>query len=156
MFESGYIEDGYTRKGFVLGLSNAYPDLRFEYRPMLYVERRKIMARFEQPGQELAAIKAIVPRLQKWDLMKPMRGDKKEIIGEVVVEITDKEVAQVHPDLLYAIFAIICGSTASDTDPQWPKGEKQENEDNEYEAALAGTGPGIEREETDSKNSGAG
>lgn len=151
MHESGYIEDGYNRPGYIEGRRNMFDDLRFEYRPMLYVDRRKILDKSREPGQAAVAIKTIVRHLGEWDLKKPVRVDGK-ITGKEVVKISEEEVWRVHPDLMEAIFLIVCGQIPSDTDPNWSDQDKQQSEEEDLNAALSGTTAGSERENADSKN----
>ena len=161
MKKCGYIEDGYTRPGFISdkeknGDDRPFPALRFDYRPMLYKDRRKILKSFDSPNQPLIAAEAIVARLPKWDLMKPTRDESGKIIGEEVVAINKEEMLRVHPELMDTLFNIICGITTSDVDPLWSQEEERENEEAELAAAISGTDPGYEREEADAKNSGSG
>lgn len=160
MKKYGYIEDGYTRKGFISGKEKngderPYPELRFEYRPMLYSERRKIMKKFDQPNQPDIVAGAIAEKLESWDLIKPVREDRK-IVGEEVVEIRKEEILRVHPELMDTLFYIIAGTFASDPDPEWTDEETTENEEDQVAAATTGTDPGVNREGKDSKNSAPG
>lgn len=156
MFESAYIEDGYTRKGYIIGERNIYPNVRFEYRPMLYADRRTIMASYDNPNQKNIAAKATAKRIEKWDIKKPDRDEGGKIVGEKLVEITESEILKLTPDLVDTMFFIIAGRTPSDTDPDWSQEETQENDEDQLAAAIEGTDPGISREEADSKNSAAG
>ncbi len=152
----GYIEDGYNRPGYIEGRRNMYDELRFEYRPVLYVDRVKILEKYRDPKQASTAIRTIVQHVIKWDLKKPTRNDEGKITGEEAVELNKDEVWRVHPDLMDAIFMIIVGQIPCDTDPEWTDEEKQQADDDEFEAALSGTDPSFEREKGDSKNSETG
>lgn len=70
---TGFIPDGYTRKGHIKADADWYPELNFEYRPMVQRERVRAQSRIREAKTddlgETEAHKIICERLVSWDLM---------------------------------------------------------------------------------------
>ena len=114
---AGYIDDGYTRKGYIKPLDGFHEGLRFEYRPVTVVERSRILARVAACGgtkpEQIEkgvreASRCIVEKLTSWDLVNRE--------GEAV-KISEEGVSRLEPHLHGQLFDIITGTQPSDENP---------------------------------------
>lgn len=114
---AGYIDDGYTRKGYIKPLDGFHEGLRFEYRPATVVDRSRMLARVAacggtKPEQIEKAVReasrCIVEKLVSWD------AANRE--GEVL-KINEQTLSNFEPHLHGQLFDIITGTQPSDENP---------------------------------------
>lgn len=109
---SGFIDDGYTAKGYVEAWPGLHPAVRFKYRPMIQEEVSAFEDECEfKKDAERARIAAakIAEKLTEWSLGKPA---------------TAANVRLLTPRLYHRVMEIIWGTRASDIDPTWTDEEK--------------------------------
>lgn len=141
----GYIDDGYTRRGYVAPVDTVHPGLRFEYRPLLTTQRAKIRKSIElaedEARAEAIAAEAIAAQFVSWSLTD-RRGN--------AVPIKPEHVLRVVPALFGSIWGIVMETRQSDIDPKWDDEEKAEASRRHLAEAL-GVNP-AELEFADEKN----
>lgn len=106
---SGYIPDGYTRRGFLRGIPRLYEDLRFTYRPILLAERSELNSKLAlaDPKQiEKLAAEAAARHLVSWDLAH----------DGSVLSITAATLLRLQPSLFDRLYSVLHGRAASDED----------------------------------------
>lgn len=122
----GFIDDGYTRQGYIKPLEPFHEGLRFEYRPVTISDRNRILSRVaacggNKPEQIDKAVreasKAVVERVTSWDL-KDSKGN--------VVTINEANVMRLESHLHGSLFDVITGTQPSDENPV-DEGEAEKN-----------------------------
>lgn len=110
--ECAWIEDGYTKDGYVARIEGLHPAISFRFRPMIQPERSRIQheqKRAKTPEEsEAMAAREIARRVTEWDITKA-NGD--------LVSISEKNVLRVQPNAFYAIWLQVLGATGPDAKP---------------------------------------
>lgn len=120
---ANFIDDGYTRDGYLAGRDGVYDPIRLKYRPQLHLDRA-IMLAAQGSGDagaksSCAAIyRTIEKHVVSWDVV-----DSKG----VPVPIRAASVARIVPEAVEAIVNLIAGFRASDPDPDQARKEADDD-----------------------------
>jgi hypothetical protein len=138
---------GCDERAYIAEQPRLHPSLRFKFRPMLAEERdtianagsRKTPSEYHQI---LAA--ALAARIKDWDAKKR---------DGHTLSIEAATVRTLQPRLFDRVYAIVCGDSASDVDPQSPAAEVNLSAEAALQAAISGQSVGEVKQEADRKNS---
>jgi hypothetical protein len=114
---TGFIPDGFTRRGYIKEEPRLYGALRFEYRPTRRLTREEHWRALEKvqsdpaKGERLAC-EFVVSRLAGWEL--------KDATGSAV-PLTADAMAHVEPILFERLYMIMLGKAVPDEDPENPE-----------------------------------
>jgi hypothetical protein len=128
MIESGYIDDGYTWRGYVAGVPRLHPPLRFTFRQCTAQDAAVISGkinRAEDADTEKIASAVIRRQVIEWDLKR--KTDK----GMEPVPLEVDHINRVQSSLKNTLFKIVMGVFPSDPDPDFP-----EDDPTDYSASL--------------------
>lgn len=107
---TGYIPDGYTRKGFIRGVSRLFPDVKFIYRPILLAERAELNAKLalaDAKQVEKLAADAVAKHVVSWDMQHE----------DNTLPIDAATILRLEPSLFDRLYSIIHGRQAGDEAP---------------------------------------
>lgn len=134
MLKSNFIPEAFVEQGYIepkgdeVGL---FLPCRFTYLPMLVEERLKLTGAYKTMGADDAQrfeADVLAKKLKSWDIVKPDNSP---------VEIKPVNLLRLRPALLTRLSNVICGYSASDTDPNWADEAKVEHAKVKYESALS-------------------
>lgn len=143
---SDYINDGYTRDGYIATVDRLYGELRFKYRPFLAEEDATLAdatRRLPANTVVLNYAKTMAQRIKEWNLLDSQGN---------AVPISAETVARLSPPLFHKLKGIVTGWEPSDEDPNAPNDAKLQSADTALDALLAGTTVGVIQEAADAKN----
>ncbi len=113
-------DDGFTFKRYIEGQDRMYPSLRFEFRPVLPIQRAKIAdKRNESQGEQaiLSLSKVLAARVVAWSAID-RTGRKLEPRAE--------NIARLHPTIFNRMCNIIIFQIeGGDVDPDWKELNRQ-------------------------------
>ena len=102
-----FIDDGYTRDGFVDEEPGLHPSLSFKYRPVTLTERSRLLfdvGAEAQPEQgDAVNAKAIAAHIVSWEPDRPP---------------TVENLLKLHPAVSIKLVNVICGYMPSDSPPK--------------------------------------
>ncbi len=139
--------DGYTVQGYLRAIPDVFNrPLRFTYRPLPHldvIELQDSFSKMTRLSYERKCASMMAARLIEWDLVDH-KGEPMEICIESVLELGTSTFSR--------LFEIILGTGATDHDPGWDEGTKDEIAETEWQSVSDNTTPGQAREEANSKN----
>lgn len=111
VYPAGYIDDGYTKEGFIEGDRNFHPPLTFAYRPALSKETLYIQRKVRELGGsehvdecEKLCARFMAKHIIEWDL-KDRSG--------IILDIEENILLNIEPHLSGKLFRIVAGVQAS-------------------------------------------
>src|SRR5262249_51954232 len=114
MRNSKYVQDGYTRRGFIAEAPGVHAAVRFTFRPARMQERSTLseatMGTSSEARDRIVA-SFVAERIVTWDLAD---DDGREIA------VRTESMSHLPPELFDALQAVVLGWTAGDLDPCWP------------------------------------
>lgn len=144
---SDYINDGYTRSGYIAEVKGLHGELRFKYRPFLAEEDIVLAAATEQMNAASSYrnyVAAVASRITEWSLADSAGNQ---------VPINASTVTRLAIPVWYKLKAIMLGIQPSDEDPKAGETDKQKEAETALAAVIAGGTVGQITEASDEKNS---
>lgn len=142
---ASFIDDGYTKRGYIKPEPGLHDGLLFSYRPMLAEQAEDleaILKRVQGAPVIRATCKAISEQLYEWSEVDSVKKPR---------PITEDSVRRLPRDLLTSLRHVIQGVWPGDPLPD-PTLEEQSEYYKATLAAAEGKAPGIEQLEADRKN----
>jgi hypothetical protein len=131
-------DDGWTLPGYFAAVANAYPEIRFTYRPYTPPERARVLQGLTraQSEREVAQMtsQALSQRIKTWNLTyRTKTGERKP------APITPALLNRLRFALWDRLAAVVIYQTAhSDTDPTWSAEDKGLFDDASFKALIDG------------------